>query len=109
MLQSTHWSMSNESLREFNFCLSFCMGTDMDMDTCTWTWTHQGCHRLGSASERDPMIYREGNVIAMLIPMGLGFQGSGHMLHGKKWHITLRMCVAAFQFRAEGLQSKFLG
>ena len=30
------------------------------------------------------MIYREGNVIAMLIPMGLGFQVSGHMLHGKK-------------------------
>ena len=84
------------------------MVTDMGMDTCTWAWTHKGCHGLGSASERDPKIDREGKVIAMLAPMGLGFQGSGHMLHGK-WHIALRMCVAAFQFRAEGLQSKLWG
>ena len=65
------------------FCLSCCMDTDMDMDTCAWTWTHQGCHGLGSASERDTMIDREGNVISMLIPMGSGVRGSGHMLHGK--------------------------
>ena len=96
MLQSTHLSMSKEQsiqphhlempqqvFKGVQLCLSFCMGTYMDMDTCTWTCTHQGCHGLGSASERDPMIDREGNVIAMLIPMGLGFQGSGHMLHGK--------------------------
>ena len=98
MLQSTHLSMSKEQyiqphplemlqqvfkgnplemlqqvFKGVQICLSFCMDTDMDMDTCTWTLTHQGCHGLGSASERDPMIYREGNAIAMLIPMGLGF------------------------------------
>ena len=96
MLQSTHLSMSKEQsiqphplemlqqvFKGVQLCLSFLHGhihghghMHMDMDTSRMP-------RIRFCIGRDPMIYREGNVIAMLIPMGLGFQGSGHMLHGK--------------------------
>ncbi len=96
MLQSTHLSMSKEQsiqphpfellqqvLKKVQLLFEFLHGHRhrhghiyMDMDT-------SGMPRIRFCIGRDPMIYREGNVIAMLIPMGLGFQGSGHMLHGK--------------------------
>ena len=49
---------------------------DMDMGT-------SGMQRIRFCIGRDPMIYREGNVIKMLIPMGYGLQGSGHMMNAK--------------------------